>query len=192
MLEGGDVEPLTAPRHDRPRVEPGGPGDIGVLNTVIARIGGRVAGTGPPHLFTTLGRHRRLFRRWLRFAGGLMPGGRLPRVDTELVILRVAYNCDCRYEWDHHVHIGGRAGLSAEEIERVRSGPAADGWSPRRRALLTAADELHADRDVSDTTWAELREHLDDRDLVELCVLVGHYEMLAMTINALGIQPDTR
>ncbi len=26
--------------------------------------------------------------------------------------------------------------------------------------------------------------------LIELCVLVGHYQMLAMTINALGIEPD--
>jgi len=106
------------------------------------------------------------------------------------VILRVALNCDCVYEWGHHVHLGGRAGLTAEEIERVRSGPDDDGWSPRRGAMLRAVDELHESRDVTDATWSELRDHFDDKDLVELCLLVGHYEMLAMTINSLGIQPD--
>jgi alkylhydroperoxidase family enzyme len=190
MLDGVEVEPATAPRHDRPRVRPGGRADIGLVNSVIAAVVGRVAGTGPPHLFTTVSRHRRLYRRWLRFAAALMPGGRLPRPDTELLILRVAYNCDCAYEWDHHVHLGGRAGLTGEEIERVRRGPDAEGWSPRRQALLRAADELHDGRDITDATWAGLRDHLDDRDLIELCLLVGHYEMLAMTINALAIQPD--
>jgi alkylhydroperoxidase family enzyme len=184
------MEPATAPRHTAPRIPPGGRDDVGVVNRVVATVAGRVAGTGPPNLFTTLGRHRGLFRRWLWFAGGLMPGGRLPRRDTEMVILRVALNCDCAYEWDHHVHLGGRAGLTPEDVERVRLGPDAPGWSPRQTALLRAADELHELRDVTDDTWAALRDHLDDRDLVELCLLVGHYEMLAMTINSLGIQPD--
>jgi AhpD family alkylhydroperoxidase len=185
----GRVEPLT-PRHDAPRIAPGGRRDIGLVNTAIAAVIGRAAGTGPPNLFTTLSRHRRLYRRWLRFAGSLMPGGRLPRVDTELLILRVAHNCECAYEWGHHVRLGRRAGLSAAEIEQVRSGPDAPGWTARRRVLLRAADELHATRDLTDATWGELREHLDDRNAIELCLLVGHYEMLAMTINALGIQPD--
>ena len=190
MVDGGPMEPATVPRHDTPRVPPGGRGDVGAVNLVVATVVGRVAGTGPPNLFTTLGRHRRLFRRWLRFAGGLMPGGRLPRRDTEIVILRVALNCDCAYEWDHHVRLGRRAGLTGEDVERVRQGPDAAGWPRRQAALLRAADELHELRDVTDGTWADLREHLDERGLVELCLLVGHYEMLAMTINSLGIQPD--
>ena len=77
----------------------------------------------------TLARHRGLFRRWLWFAGGLMPGGRLSRRDTELVILRVAHNAGSEYEWGHHERIGRRVGLSAEEIARVREGAAAPGWS---------------------------------------------------------------
>jgi AhpD family alkylhydroperoxidase len=147
-------------------------------------------GGAPPHVFTTIARHRRLFRKWLRFAGALMPGGRLPRADTELVILRVAHRCGCAYEWGHHERIGRRAGLSADEIARVREGPEAGGWSPRQRALLRAADELHDDRTISDALWEHLRAELSDVELIELCMLVGHYEMLAMTLNALRVQPD--
>ena len=119
-----------------------------------------------------------------------MPGGVLPRKDSELVILRVAHNCDCAYEWRHHERLGRAAGLSAEEIERVRSGPGAEGWSDRQRHLLCAADELHADRTLSDSLWARLRPVMSDTDLIELCLLVGHYEMLAMTLNALAVEPD--
>lgn len=56
--------------------------------------------------------------------------------------------------------------------------------------LLRAADELHASRDISDDVWGRLRERLDEPELIELCMLVGHYEMLAMTLNALRVQPD--
>ena len=185
-----ETQPATRPRHDRPRIPPGDRDDIGRVNHLIAAAIGRAAGDGPPHLFTTLSRHRRLYRRWLRFAAVLMPFGRLPRRDTELVILRVAVNCDCVYEWDHHVRLGRRAKLTPADVERVRQGPDAEGWTPRQRALLRAADELHESRDIGDAAWGALREHLDDTRTIELCMLVGHYEMLAMTINALGIQPD--
>src|SRR5688572_16957976 len=147
-------------------------------------------GGAPPHIFTTLARHRSIFRKWLRFAGALMPGGKLPRADTEILILRVAHNTSCEYEWRHHEHIAQVSGLSADEVARVREGAAAEGWSPRQALLLRAADELHADRRISDELWTELRPLLSDEQLIELCLLVGHYEMLAMTLNSLEVEPD--
>jgi AhpD family alkylhydroperoxidase len=121
-----------------------------------------------------------------------MPGGRLPRADTELVILRVAHNCACDYEWGHHERLGRRAGLSPDEIQRVRAGAGAEGWSPRQGLLLRAADELHSDRAMSDELWAGLRPLLSDEELIELCLLIGHYEMLAMTLNTLRVAPEAR
>lgn len=186
------VRSVTATRPaSPPRIAPGSRGEIGRVNSLIVSAIGRAAGTPePPHLFTTLARHRRLFRRWLRFAGGLMPGGKLPRRDTELLILRVAHNCDCDYERGHHEQIAPRAGVLHEEIERTTDGPDAPGWSSRDAALLRAADELHAERTISDETWATLRGELSELQLIELCMLVGHYEMIAMTINGLRIQAD--
>ena len=119
-----------------------------------------------------------------------MPGGILPRADTELTILRVAHNTACEYEWHHHQRLARLAGLTAEEVERTRLGPDAPGWSERQRLLLRAADELHTTRRMSDELWAQLRPLMTDADLIELCVLIGHYEMLAMTLNTLRVQPD--
>jgi alkylhydroperoxidase family enzyme len=174
-----------------PRIRPGDRSQIGVLNHTLARLLGAAAGTGPLNIFTTLGRHRRLFRRWLRFAGALMPGGRLPRTDSELVILRVAHNCSSEYEWRHHERLGALAGLSGEEIGRVREGAGAAGWTPRQALLLRAADELHAPaRSISDDLWVVLSAEFDERELIELCMLIGHYEMVAMTLNALQVAPE--
>jgi AhpD family alkylhydroperoxidase len=162
------------------------------VNSAIVRTIGLATGGRPPNVFTTLARHRSLFRRWLRFAGALMPGGTLPRADTELLILRVAHNTGCEYEWGHHERLGRQAGLSHADVERVREGPEAEGWPERRRVLLRAADELHSERVVSDGTWAALAGLFGDEQLIELCLLVGHYEMLAMTLNSLQVEPDDR
>lgn len=172
------------------RIAPGTRREIGLPAALFAAVAGRVIGSGPPHVFTTLARHRRLFWRWLRFAGALMPRGRLPRADTELVILRVAHRTGCEYEWSHHQRIGRRAGLSTEDIERVRHGPQATGWSERQQLLLRAVDELHEQHDIGDEVWEALRAQMSDVELIELCMLAGHYEMLAMSLNALRVEPD--
>jgi alkylhydroperoxidase family enzyme len=161
-----------------------------LLNSVIVRLIGLAVRREPPHIFTTLARHRRLFRRWLWFAGALMPRGTLPRLDTELVILRVAHITGSEYEREQHEKIGHDVGMSAEEVARVRDGAAAPGWSERQVVLLEATDELHTNQQIGDELWAGLRAIFDERQLIELCMLVGHYEMLAMTLNSLRVQPD--
>jgi alkylhydroperoxidase family enzyme len=173
-----------------PRVAPGGLREIGLPIWIFSRLAGRATRSGPPRIFTTLGRHRRLFWGWLHFAGRLMPGGRLPRVDTELVILRVAAVRGSEYEFGHHSVLGRRAGLSAEDIERARSGSAADGWSRRQSLLLRVTDALLEQRDLDDDLWEGLRGALDERGCIELLLLVGHYDMLATTLTVLRVQPE--
>ena len=156
----------------------------------FSRVAGAVSRTNPPNLFTTLGRHRGLFRGWLGFARRLMPFGKLPRRETELVILRVAHLRNCEYEHEHHLKLGRRAGLDQADFARVEAGPAADGWSDREAAILRMVDELHERGDASDATWAAVSRHLSERDMIELVMLAAHYEMLATVIATLRIEPD--
>ena len=183
---------MSASTKGPPRVEPATRSELGLVNTALVRLiqlGARTA--NPPNLFSTMGRHRGLFRLWLAFAGRLMPGGKLPRADTELVILRVSHLTDCPYEAVHHRPLARRAGLGQDQIEALeRDQVDPSRWTPRQLALIQAVDELHADREIGDETFTALREHLSDRDLVELCMLAGHYEMLAGLINSLRIESD--
>jgi AhpD family alkylhydroperoxidase len=182
---------MASPQPSVPRIPPGTAREIGLLSAGIARVLGAATGTGPPHLFTTLARHRRMFLPWLRFASTLMPRGTLPRQDSELVILRVAHRCDCEYERDHHERLAREAGLTADQIQRIgHTRPRDDDWTPRQKALIDAADELHDNRVLSNEVWDRLAAHLTEPQLIELPMLVGHYEMLAMTLNTLRVQPD--
>ncbi len=139
-----------------------------------------------PNIFATLARAPGLFRRWLPFGGKLL-AGKLPGRDRELLILRTAWNCRAAYEWGHHVAIGLQSGLTREEIERVPAGPDA-GWPPDDAVLLKAADGLHRQHGLSDATWQALGARYDEQQLIELPMLVGHYHLVAMTLNALGVE----
>jgi AhpD family alkylhydroperoxidase len=175
------------------RITPGTWREVGPVVAVLARVAGRVAGTEPPAVFLTLGRHRRLFWGWLHFAGRLMPGGRLSRRETELVIVRVAARSSSDYELTQHRRLARRAGLTAAQVASVEAGdaPAAvPGLSGQERVLLRATDELLRDQDLGDPTWAEVSAHLDERERIELVMLVGHYTMLATALRTLRVVPD--
>jgi alkylhydroperoxidase family enzyme len=173
-----------------PRIAPARLHELRPLARVVAGIAGRVTGRGPPNIFTTLGRHPRLFRAWLRYSAQLMPFGELPRRDTELVILRVAWRCRSAYEWQQHVPIALRVGLTPDEVAGVADDSPPGGFTERQRALLAVGDDVLAGRALSDATWSAVQASLRDREAIELCVLIGHYQGLASTIGALGIQVE--
>ncbi len=173
-----------------PRIPPGSFKDLGPVNWVLCRILSKVAGTPDAHLFSTLGRTRGLFRGWLFFSGKLMPGGRISRKETELVINRVAFLRDCGYEMDHHGRIGRRFGVDEQLLAQVREGPDALGLSERHRTILTATDELLGTKNLSDATWTALAGEFDERQLIEFLLLVGQYDGLATTIHTLRVERD--
>lgn len=172
------------------RLPPATFAELGPVNWLLCRVIARAVGAPEAHLFTTLGRQRRLFRAWLRFAGAMMLGGSIDRRETEIVILRVAHLRSCAYELDHHIRLGARVGIDAELLQRIFEGPGAAGLAARERLLLTAVDELVEHDDILDETWRALRADYTIPQIVELCLLVGHYQILATTIHALRIDRD--
>ena len=141
------------------------------------------------NIFATLVRHPGLYRRWMPFAGKLL-AGKLPARDRELLILRSAWRCASSYEWGQHVRLAQQAGISTGEIDRVVAGPDAPEWDDFDRALLSAVDELHDGACITDSTWDALAARYDERQMIELPMLVGQYHMLAFALNSLGVQRE--
>ncbi|AUN42171.1 carboxymuconolactone decarboxylase family protein [Tsukamurella tyrosinosolvens] len=170
-----------------PRVTPGGLRQLGPINYAIARIGAKAIRADDMHLFSTLGRTKRLFVGWLGYSGMLMPFGALKRSESETVIVRVAFLRESAYELGHHRRIGAQAGLTETQFERIFDG---SGWDERSAALLAVVTELVEDKAVTDESWARLAAFYDDRKLVEIVMLATNYDGLATAIDVLGIQPE--
>jgi alkylhydroperoxidase family enzyme len=174
---------------DRPRIDPlpESEWDDLLRGVLSAAPGGQER---PVNVFTTLARHPKLFRDWIRLGGRLLGGSSFTPRERELAILRTAHNCGSEYEWAQHVKIGLEAGLDRDEIEAVRRALDEHPWPEGERLVLETADELHARNTLSDSTWSRLAERYDERQLIELPMLVGHYTMLAYALNSLRVQVE--
>lgn len=168
--------------------------ELGPINWVLAKMAARTVRAPEMHLFTTLGQHRLLFLVWSLYSGRVLRG-RLPAIDTELVILRVAHLRGCEYELQHHRRMAQKQGLDAdlqaaifawpERLDQIEAR-----LTVRQQALLAATDELVKDRTITDATWQQLAVHLDRRQLIEFCLLASQYDGLAATMAALEIPLD--
>jgi len=163
-LLGGTAEPVSELEGDAPA------GSSGTLN-----------------ILRTIAHHEELLGPFLGFASALALKGTLPRRSSELLALRAAWNCRSAFEWGHHVIYARAAGLTEAEIARIGATSLHEDWSEGDRALLAAADQLHAKQDIADATWELLRRDFSEAQLVELPFVVGHYTMLSMVANATGV-----
>jgi alkylhydroperoxidase family enzyme len=141
-----------------------------------------------PEIVLTMLRHPNLFARQTDLGLQLLSQGALSGRDRELAILRTGWICQAPYEWGEHVLIAKSLGITSEEIERITAGSDAPGWSEHDRALLRAAEELHETAMISDLTWQSLAKSLDDRQLIELPVVIGQYQTVAYYQNSLRLR----
>ncbi|MDQ1395229.1 MAG: hypothetical protein QOG64_488 [Acidimicrobiaceae bacterium] len=178
----------SSPRPSAPRIPPLAEADRDDQAKELLAGTGTLTGAAS-NIFSTFVRHPGLFRKWMPFGGKLLTG-KLPARDRELLILRTGWNCQAEYEWGQHVRIGKDAGITDEEVARIVQGPDAPGWDPFDATLLRAADELHHDSCISDATWAVLAERYDERQLIEVPMLVGQYHLVGYTLNSLGVQRE--
>jgi 4-carboxymuconolactone decarboxylase len=176
-------------RPQTPRIPPLGDDEMNEETSALLE-GVRLPNAEAGNIFTTLVRHPGLFRRWMPFAGKLL-AGKLPARDRELLILRTAWRCRSPYEWGQHVRLAKAAEVSDEEIDRIVAGADAPGWAAFDRTLLNAVDELHDDACITDATWSALAARYDERQVIEVPMLVGQYHMVAFALNSLGVQRES-
>ena len=144
---------------------------------------------GAQNVLLTLANHPGLFRKYAPFSGKLLQG-KLPVRERELLILRTGFLCDSEYEWGQHARMGRDAGLTDAEILRITVGPDDPAWSDGDRLLLRAADSLVIDHTVEDDTWRALAVSYDDKQMVEIVLLVGFYVMIAGFLNAVQVERE--
>lgn len=143
--------------------------------------------TAVPDYMSIILRHPSLYEKFGHWGLELLANGTLSARDRELAVLRTGWLCRAPFEWGEHVNFSKRIGMPAEEIAQIIRGSSDPAWNDKDRAILRAVEELHTDTMISDETWAVLAQHFDQKQLIELPFLVGHYTMVAFYQNALRI-----
>ena len=142
------------------------------------------------NIFRTLVRAPKALTRFNTWGGYILSRRNdLPAREREIVVLRTGYLCKSGYEFTQHTRIGLQAGLSEDEIGRIKQG-AATGWSGADEALIRACDELHADQFIGDATWAALGKHFSEKQCMDVVFTAAQYTQVSMFLNTFGVQLD--
>ena len=109
----------------------------------------------------------------------------------EIAIIRVAYLNRTDYVVKQHVpRLSAPEGLTQAECDALADWRKSQFFSARERATLAYADAMTRDIAVSDEVFDALRPHFNERQIVELTVLIGTYNMHTRVFTALQIDPE--
>jgi alkylhydroperoxidase family enzyme len=106
----------------------------------------------------------------------------------EIVIIRMGHLTNSQYVLRQHVPSLALAdGLTLEECHALEDWRNSKFFDDRERAALAYADTMTNDIAVPDAVFAEVKRHFDTRQIVELTVLIGSYNMNARVMQALQL-----
>jgi len=138
----------------------------------------------------TMAHHPALAQAFFTFNGHILGTSTLSERQRELLIMRVAADRKCGYEWAQHLFMARDAGLTDEEIGRIAYGPDSPFWAEPEAAMLRSVDELIHDGVISESTWALLAGDLNEQQLLDLIFTVGLYDILARLFESLELKTD--
>jgi 4-carboxymuconolactone decarboxylase len=132
-----------------------------------------------------------LAERWLDLIGTARFKTELDGRLREIVIIRVAYLNRVDYVVRQHVpQLSAPEGLTQQECDALADWRGSGFFSERERAALAYADAMTRDIVVPDSVFDALRPHFNERQIVELTVLIGTYNMHTRVFVALQIDPE--
>jgi alkylhydroperoxidase family enzyme len=126
--------------------------------------------------------------RYIRHQSSLDPRLR------ELAIIQVGYSTRCAYEYTHHLEIGFEFGVTEADVRAVADETAGrpTGLQPLAKAVLHAAREMTDGLAITDATFAELRTHLDNRQLVDLVFAIANYNGVVRMLESLKVDLEDK
>jgi 4-carboxymuconolactone decarboxylase len=111
----------------------------------------------------------------------------------EMVIVRIGYVTNVAYILHQHApELAIPEGLMLEECEALKDWEGSALFGERDRAVLAYADVMTRDVRVPDPVFRRVVEYFSERQIVELTLLIGTYNMHARVFQALQIDPQTR
>ncbi|MDN5913598.1 MAG: carboxymuconolactone decarboxylase family protein [Pseudonocardia sp.] len=129
---------------------------------------------------------------WNGLLGAVRTSSTLSDDVRELAILRIAALNGADYEWRAHEPVGRAGGLTDTDLAVLRGERDAGVLVPRLAAVMAYTDAMTYRVTVADDVFDALREHFDDREVVELTVTVGTYNLVSRFLVALEVGTETQ
>jgi 4-carboxymuconolactone decarboxylase len=133
-----------------------------------------------------------------QFGASMRYHSSLPPKLNEFAILITARTWTAQHAWIAHHRAALQAGLSAAICDAVANGKRPPSMQPDEEAIYNFTTELLNTKQVSDATFAAVKDKLGERGVVDLVGVVGYYQLVSMLLNvdrypvAPGLTPELK
>jgi alkylhydroperoxidase family enzyme len=123
---------------------------------------------------------------YIRFKSNLDPRLR------ELAILQVGWLEQSEYEFTHHVKIGREFGVTDEDIAGLiaETDGRASKLEPLAKSILRGAREMTRELAMAEETFAEIKQHLSDEQMVDLVLTIAFYCAVVRVLATMRIDNE--
>jgi len=120
----------------------------------------------------------------------LEPGRALKPRYRELAILRTGIVGDSKFEYSQHMKVARMVGVADDQLDAIKGWVTSDKFDAADRAVMAATDELVARNLIEDATFAALKNHFSDVQIMELVFVIATWRMHGMVVRALHLEYD--
>jgi AhpD family alkylhydroperoxidase len=124
---------------------------------------------------------------WLHYLTAIRQKCSLAGQLRELVVMRIATLNRAAYEAEQHLPYALREGLTREQLSELARWEVSSLFSSLQRVVLAYTDCMTREIQVSDEVFVAVRQHFNDRELVELTATISAYNMVSRFLEALAI-----
>ncbi len=164
-----------------------------LVDAILARRGGTFLNLDKALLWS-----EPVARGWNVYLKAVRTGLPTSRKLRELGICTVALLTGANYEYHHHAPDFLAAGGTQAELDALGRHVA---LNPRlalsdsaigapEKVVIQYAAQMTLDVKVSDEVFAQMRQHFDTTEIVELTTAIATYNMVARFLVALGVTPE--
>jgi len=109
---------------------------------------------------------------------------------AELIKLRVSQINGCSYCINMHTKGAKKLKVTNDQLDQLKNWNASDIYSPKEKAALHLAENmtLISEKGVSDELYGQVREHYDEKEYVDLVMIINQINMWNRLSISMGNQ----
>jgi uncharacterized peroxidase-related enzyme len=125
-----------------------------------------------PNVFRAMAHNPEMLEAFLSL-NATLPKTELNGRLRELAYIKTSELNDCDYCLHHHRALGKKAGLNDRQVNETAQSETSDAYDDLEREVMRYAEEVTRHINVDDALVGRLKQHLNDREFVELAMTVG-------------------
>ena len=110
---------------------------------------------------------------------------------SELAIITTGRVWSSAFEWEHHAPLAIEGGIDPKHVDTISIGQRPNFTKTEEEAVFDFAAEANILKNVSDNTYNNLVNTLDETAAIDIVGICGYYSLISMTLNVFKVPNDT-